>query len=151
MRLQSLGYYTADLGTVSEVGRDGRNGPLRALWHVDPARCRLTGDTRTPLIYYPAGATAQQWRPHDFYRVVSLPSTNEQFRGLGFCAVSRCLELAKTMIAVLAHDQEQLGARAPKGLLLLHNISESQWNNAMAARQETLDKLERAYFGGVAV
>lgn len=145
----SLSFYTGDLGTVVELGRGGRGGPLRALYHTDAARCQLTPDG---LKFHPASGGVQQWTEgDDFFRCAPLPSTDEAFYGLGFCAVSRALELAKLMIAIYLHDQEELGARAPRGLLLLKGIGEEQWNTAMQARDEALTGMERKYYGGVAV
>ena len=71
--------------------------------------------------------------------------------GLCYSAGSRALELAKLMVAVYQHDSEQLGARAPKGILLLHGISEKQWEDTLKVRGEKLDSLEREYYGGVQV
>ncbi len=148
---QSYAYWVTDMGAISECLRDGEQGPLRGLAHLDPLRCRLTGDPREPLEYSPRLGGLQRWRPGDFFRVCSLPSISEEYNDLGFCAVSRALELVRTLYAVLAHDQELLAARAPKGLLLLQNISKKHWEDAMAERAAKLDGMERQYYGGVAV
>lgn len=148
MTQQAQMYYTTDLGALTEIGRDGPNGPLRALYTLDSTKCYLTGKPTTPLAYE---GTKDPWRPEDFFRVTSLASFREDQRGLGFCAVSRCLEMAKIMIAVYQHDQEMLGARAPKGLLLLKGVGQEQWNTAMAARTEELNAREQEWFGSVAV
>lgn len=150
-RKGALSFRTADIGFVSEIGTDGRGGPMRMLWNVDPTRCRLTGDAQTPLKYYPPRAKMQEWKEDYFFRINSMPSTDETLYDLGYCGVSRAIEIAKTMIAVYQHDHEQLGARAPRGLLLLKNVSESMWTQAMATRDEQLDSYERMYYGGVAV
>ena len=150
-RRSSLSYWCTDLGAVTEIGRDGKNGPLRAIWHVDSARCRLTGNQATPLAYAPSVGGVQLWGPADFLRVASLPSDDEAFNGLGFCAISRIVETLRILYAVMLHDQEQLAARAPKGLLLLQGVSEEQWNQSLQARSENLDGLERRYYGGVQV
>jgi hypothetical protein len=147
----SQSYHTADLNTIVEIGRDGPDGPMRKLYHVDPARCKLTNQPNNPLNYYPPGDKAQSWAIGDFFRVASLNSTNEMYNGLGLCSVSRCLELAKIMLAVYQHDQEQLGARAPRGLLLLNNIGQDQWEQSLASRDIENDSLERRYYGGVQV
>lgn len=149
----SQSYYTTRAGFVVETGTEGDadNAPLRALWSVDPCRIRLTGNKESPLKYFPRNGSTQDWLSRDFIRGCSLPSTDETQFGYGFPAIARCVDLARIMIAVYQHDTEQLGARAPRGLLLLNGISQLQWDTAMAAREETLDGLERAYFGGVAV
>lgn len=148
---EAQSFYATDLGAITENGRDGKGGPLRAIYHVDSARCRLTGKREEPLMYSPASGGEQNWAFDDFFRVVSMPSDDEKFHGLGFCAISRCIELAKLMMAVYEHDKEMLGAKAPKGLLMLHNISGTQWEEAMEAREEKLRGKEREYYGGVAV
>lgn len=147
----ALSFYTSDLGAVTEVGRDGPDGPARAFYNVDPTKCMLTGNADTPLSYTPHNGKEQLWTPLDYFRTTPLPSIREEYRGLGLCAVSRCWSLVQMMIAIYEHDLEQLGARAPKGLLLLQNISEQQWTDAMAAREANLSKLEREYYGGVAI
>lgn len=158
----ALSFYTSDMGTVVELGRDVEGGPLRALFNVDPVACRLTGNPETPLEYFDVAATkakafinaptgAQAWSPDDFFRVVPLPNNDQTFGGLGFCAESRCLEMAKLMVAIYEHDKEKLGARAPRGLLLLQNIQEHQWVSAMQAREAELTKREQDHYGAVAV
>jgi hypothetical protein len=111
----------------------------------------MSGNIEYPLYYTPRGGKQQEWTDFDFFRVTSMESTNEQFNGLGFSAISRALELAKIMVAIWQHDQEKLGARASRGLLLLHNVSEEQWENAMIARDAKLDSEEHKYYGAVSV
>lgn len=153
----ALSYYTADLGGIVELGRDGKNGPLRQLYSVDPTACRTTGSNDLPLAYTPVASTGkaldreQRWRDMDYIRVVSMPSILEKYNGVGYCFESRALELAKLMVAVYQHDQEQLGARAPRGLLLLMGISETQWDEAMRGRQIKDDAMGYQYYGSVAV
>jgi hypothetical protein len=55
------------------------------------------------------------------------------------------------MIALYEHDFEQLGARAPRGLLLLQGISETSWTKAMQARDARLDSVGYDYYGALAV
>ena len=150
-RKASLSFWEADMGALIETGRDARGGPLRALFHLDSARCRFSANTDYPLEYFPAAGGQQLWEPGDYFRVASLPSADEAYRGLGLCAVSRCIEVARILYAVLVHDQEQLTARAPKGLLLLSGISEQQWEDSLQAREAKLDSLERRYYAGVQV
>lgn len=150
-RKTALSYWATDMGAVTEIGREGRGGPLRAIYHVDSARCFLTGKPETPLQYIPVNGAAQMWEPDDYFRTASMPSDDEALRGLGYCAVSRCLDVLRVLYAVMQHDLEQLGARAPRGLLLLQGISEEQWDQSLQAREEKLDSLDRRYYAGVQV
>src|SRR3990167_9118054 len=144
-------FYATDLGWTVETGWDGRSGPIGGLFHLDSTRCRLLPNNKTPLEYQPDGEGSQFWSTDDYFRIVSMPSGLERYRGLGWCAVSRAVELARLMIAVYQHDQEQLGARAPRGLLLLKNIQQPQWNEAMQARADKLEGDELRYYGAIAV
>ena len=152
----ALSYYTSNLGAVIELGRDGVDGPVRKLFHTDPTQCKMTGSTITPLRYYPRKAKAADsrdklWATKDFMRCVSMPSILEAMNGIGYCALMRCLTLAQIMIAIYQHDKEQLGARAPRGLLLLMGISEKQWNDAMKGRKARLEGEGYKYYDAVAV
>lgn len=145
---QSTGYYTTDIGALTEIGRDGENGPMRQIYHLDPTKCYLTGKRETPLHYE---NNKEDWEPQDFFRLVSMRNIKEKFRGLGFSATSRILDLCKIMLAVYNHELEMLGSRAPKGLMLLQNISQGQWEEAMAVRDARLDSDMRKYYNAVAV
>lgn len=151
MVAQSLGYNSTDLGWVTELGRDGKNGPVRGLYHLDPTRCQLNGDDLFPLKYTTLAGGAADWAYGDFMRGVNMINIQEKYNGLGYCAVSRCLDLMKIMVAIYEHDREQLGAQAPRGLLLLSKISQTNWDTAMEARKANLNAEGLAYFDAVAV
>lgn len=145
---QSTGFYTTDIGPVTEVGRDGVGGPMRALYHTDPTKCYLTGDREFPLRHTDV---QKPWRPDDYFRLVSMKNIKDKYRGLGICATSRALDMAKLMLGIYGHQMEMIGARAPKGLLLLQNITQSQWDEAMKIRDAKLDSDMRRYYNAVAV
>ena len=147
----SQSFWGTDIGAVVELGREGKGGPLRKLYSVDPCRCLLTPSVKTPLKYYPKQGNVVKFAEDDYIRVVSEPSTDEGMNGLGFCAVSRAAELTQIMMAIVEHDEEQLGAKAPRGLLLLNGITNQQWEAAMEARDADLEGKDLDYFSSVAV
>lgn len=151
MSVQAHSYYTTDIGAITEIGRIGRNGPTGALYHVDSTRCRLSGDPDTPLIYYPAKGGQQKWSPNDFFRVSSMPSGQEKYRGLGFCAVSRALELVKLMVAVYEHDKEALSVSPPSGFLMVNGITRDQFMEAMEERKKSRENRDVKYYRDVAL
>lgn len=152
MSMVSQSFWNTDMGAIIELGTEGKGGPVRQLYTVDPQRCVLTGNVDYPLKYYPrTGGNLQRWAPDEFFRVASMPSYTEEMNGLGDCSVARCIRLAKLMIAVYTHDEESLAARAARGLLLLSGIQRKQWTDAMAARDTELDSAGMKYFEAVAV
>lgn len=149
----STSFWRSDMGTVVELGRVSRNGPLAALYTVDPTKCQLTGDNKYPLEYYPEEMSTKpiKWRETDYVRVAGMVSDEDKYHGLGYCAVSRCVQLAQLMMAVYEHDREVLGSSAPRGLLTLNGIGETQWKDAMQAREADLEGRDFDYFGNLAV
>lgn len=150
----ALSYYTSDLGSVTEVGRlNSSDGPMDSLYFVDPSRCQLTGDFETPLDYYPSKSKTNKipFRWSDYFRVVSLPSTDESLHGLGLCAISRCIELVKIMVGIYQYDNEMLLNSAPRGLLLLKGITNEQWKDAMKIRDAERTGKQQKYYGAIDV
>lgn len=145
---QSTAFYTTDIGALTEIGRDGRDGPMRAIYHLDPTKCYLTDNRRTPLKY---DGVEDPWNKEDYFRLVSMKNIMEKYRGLGLSATSRVLDMSKIMLAVYNHELEMLGSRAPKGLMLLQNISQGQWEEAMKVRDARLDSDMQKYYNAVAV
>ena len=150
-RQASMSYRVTDMGNVTELGRDGVFGPLREIYHVDSARCKWTGKRTWPLRYYPGRGNMQKWRDTDFFNVCSLPNDDEKFYGLGWCATSRAFEVIKLLYGVLMHDQEAIGAKMMRGLLLLDGIEQEQWDQAMESREAIMSDKEQQYFGNVFV
>lgn len=155
---QSESFWTMDTGAIAEVERDDLTlnlagqrylGALRNLYHVDPTLCYYTGDPEFPLSYTPPVGREQKWKWNDYVASISMPNVTEKFGGLGYSALSRSVDVVKILYAIYQHDQEQLGARAPRGLMLLHNVGEEQWEDALKFRQRDLDSNEQRYFGGV--
>lgn len=163
--LASEAFWTTDINAIVETERESLPGRMLNLFHVDPTRCRLLGGATNELEFTPPGGKAQRWvelkhfrdgqgrviaTPADYFRIASLPNINEEFNGLGFSAVSRCIELVQIMAAVWKYDQEKLGARMPQGLLLLHNVDQEQWQEALRSRDADLRGKEQQWFGSVA-
>lgn len=150
-RKMALGFRTCDVGAIAEIGREGRNGPMRMLWSVDPTRSQVTGKQPGSLRYTPVKGKDQYWTDADYMRMVSMPSIREEMYDVGYCGVSRAIELTKVAIGILKYDQEKLRAAAPEGLLLVRGITQDQWDFAMSDRKAKMTQAEREYFGSVFV
>lgn len=126
-------FYTTNMGQITEVETDGKNGPLVSLYHVDSSRCKLTPDPNYPLTYYPLKGIEQNWKPEWYYRVSSMLSSDEKYNRLGYCAANRAVKLAQIMIALIEYDIEKLNTLAPNGLVMIESDSLTQetWDNAM--------------------
>lgn len=151
--LSSQDFYNTDMGKVAEIETD-TNGAMISLYHVDAARTKLTGDYDYPLEYYPVGYKPMKWGANDYYRIASMINPDEKYNGLGYCAVSRCVKLARIMIAVTTYNLEKLGELSPKGLLLLESdsMTPEMWEEATETRREVYQsKTGNAYFDNLMV
>jgi len=158
--LQALAYYSTDIGAITEIGRELPNAKSRfnRIWHTDSTRCSLLAHQTDEnpdlevLQYEPTlGGGIQKWKSPDFWRTVSMPDLRDEYHGSGWCAVSRCLELTKLLIAVFMHDREQLGAAAPRGFMTLNGYTDEQWTAALKKRKEERDNAGLLYYNDVMV
>lgn len=151
LSVSAQNFYQSNLGAVVEIGRSQINGPLAALYTVDPTKCRLTGKQEAPLKYNNGPRDKQYWEPTDYFRVTSFSSPVESMNGLGMCAAYRSIELAKLLVSVFEHDKERLGSKAPKGILTINGVSQPQWLQSLEESTVDLKTLEREYYSGVQV
>lgn len=124
-RLGAIDYYVTNMGQVIEEETIG-DGALESLYHVDAARCRLTGDVDYPIEYTALGGTPMLWPAGSFYRTAGMYNPDESFYQLGYSPVNIAYKLAQIMVAIIDYDLEKLGHLAPRGLLLLESDSLSQ-------------------------
>ena len=114
---------TQDNGFFIEVIGDGEaDGPIVGrpvgIAHLDSWRCRRTGHPVFPVVYY--GADGNIFKLH-YTRVIfgaSMPSPNEVMYGVGFCAVSRSINVAQNLLDILVFNQEKLGSRPQRQILV---------------------------------
>ncbi len=167
IRRLARSFYWASFGAPTELGRDSapvivggveQAGPLRAIWSADPTkfkmRTRNSADfpiSAYPYSYHPSGGKVQYWRHTDLMRITDNTSALDEYAGIGISAVAILREIAEIMVAVYRYDKEKLGAVAPNGLLILDNITQESWKNAMSSRKSKLEGLNRQRYGGLAV
>lgn len=110
---------TQDNGAFWElIGPGDPNGPLvgpvRGVAHLDSAQCWRTFDPEYPVVYH--NPQMGKWHRLHWTRVVamsSLPQPNELARDIGFCAVSRVLDIVQTMRAIHTYRHEKITGTQP--------------------------------------
>jgi hypothetical protein len=114
---------TQDNGAFAEIiGPGSPTGPITgvpiSLSHLDSNRCQRTGDPEFPVIY--TDTKGQRYKLH-YTRVMftaQMPSPIAEMYGVGFCAVSRAINVAQTLIDILNYKQEKLGSRPHRAILI---------------------------------
>lgn len=104
------------------VGEGDPEGPIEgapmAIAHLDSWRCMRTSNWEFPVIYH--NTDGKRYRLH-YTRVIyesQMPSPIATMYGVGFCAISRCINVAQNLLDIMIYKQEKLGSRPQRGLLV---------------------------------
>lgn len=159
----SYSWFTTCMGHVTETRRDSLRPDLAksenakdfvtGIWNVDPTRLvinKLSGPKS--LKYYPVKrGKLQYFSRKDYIRICANKDIRDEYKGLGYPPVLAAIGVARILVGMYRYEREKLGAQAPKGLLLLENIDQYDWDNAMRVRQSEMAERERLLYGDVAV
>lgn len=116
-------FLTQDNGAFAEIiGYGPKDGPLIgppiSIAHLDSAHCQRTGNSEYPVVY--VDADGKRHKLH-FTRVMysaQMSSPIEEMFGVGFCGVSRCINVAQTLVDILTYKQEKLGSRPHRMVMI---------------------------------
>lgn len=143
---------TQDNGAFAEVIGAGKpDGPIKGmaggLAHLDSWRCQRTSSMEFPVIYN--DTDGKRYKMH-YTRVVftsQMPSPAVEMYRVGMCAVSRCINVAQTLLDQLVYKQEKLGSRPHRGLLVTQGgIGPEHVKVAFEMAEEAMDsQLLRRY------
>jgi hypothetical protein len=114
---------TQDNGAFAEIIGDGDpSGPIQgmpnALCTLDSARCDRTSNPEFPVIYQ--AADGKRYKLH--YTRVAFASLQQspiaEMHGVGFCSVSKCLNISQNLLDILIYNQEKLGSRPTRNIMV---------------------------------
>lgn len=117
-------YLGQDNGSFIEIIGDGKKdsyieGMALGFANLDSSCCWRTNSPIYPVVYRdPKGGG--EFKLH-YSRVIfssQMPSSDTMMNGVGFCSVSRCLNLAQNLIDISTYKQEKFGSRPKRQMLL---------------------------------
>jgi len=134
---------TQDNGAFLEIiGEGDPLGPIIgspiAIRQLDSSRCTRTGHPEWPVTYM--DDDGKKFSIH-WTRIVymsQMSSAVKEMNGVGFCAVSRSLEIAQTLVDITRYKQERLGSRPHNQVLLGKGITGEQIMNAFRQVEDNL-------------
>ena len=106
------------LEVIGEGDPDGPiEGPALSVAHLDSGQTRRTSDPEFPVIFADPddGKLYKLHRSRVIY-TSQMPSANTRMNSVGFCAISRCLNIAQNIYDILVYKQEKLGSRPPRAV-----------------------------------
>ena len=135
-------YLSCDDGGFIELGKAFKNGPVRALFHIDSVRCQLIGAGHA--VYKDFEGNEHPLKPGDYAHFCSMPSPDEDMKGKGFCFVSRALKAAKLLLALHKYEAEKLENLPPEGIATITGLTIKQVQKAFdlyKAKRQSRDQL----------
>lgn len=135
----------ADNGFFAEIiGPGDPTGPILgravSLAHLDSSRCQRTSSPEFPVIY--RDTDGKRYKLH-YTRVMyasQMPSSNADMKGVGFCSVSCCIDIAQNLQDIARYKQEKLGSRPPRVMIIgKKGITANDIFSAFYAAEEMMD------------
>lgn len=118
-------YVGTDNGAFAEIIGPGRpDGPITGevlgIANLDSRNCTRTRSAEYPVVYYdPRDGSRHKLHRTRVMFASQVPSADEDMNGVGFCSISRAINTAQNLIDISIYNQEKLGSRPNRGLVLV--------------------------------
>lgn len=148
---------TQDNGCFAEiVGPGDVEGPIEGMptgiAHLDSGQCTRTGNVEFPVLYQDPDGSLHKLHWTRVIYSSQMPSPNERMYKVGFCAVSRCINVAQNILDILTYKQEKLGSRPARGMMITQGgIDPDDIREALALANESLDNQSLSRYSKTAV
>lgn len=129
--------------TGEKMGVVFTKGPLQSevkgIAHIDSLRCTRTGNPEWPVEYEDLDGLITRFHRTRIAFAADMPSPRETMRGVGLCALSRCLRRAAYIQAVGTYEYERLAGRDLNKLHLIQGISSGEIVDGILDAQDRFD------------
>jgi len=137
--------YNQDNGAFLEViGGGPKDKAIKGLpvgiAHLDSQRCTRTGSVEYPVIYEDIdGRMYKLHRSRVLFRS-QMPSARADMYDVGLCWLSRCINVAQSLVDVLVYKQEKLGSRPKRAIGITQGgLDPEAVNEALALADSVMD------------
>lgn len=118
-----LDHFAQDNGSFFVVDGPGRpDGPLTGrptkLIHLDSFRVTRKANPEFPITYQDWDGKVYRFHCSRVIALSSMASPQYSMYGVGYCAVSRCVNYAQILLDMLVYKQEKLGSRPKERLII---------------------------------
>ena len=136
---------TQDNGAFGEVIGFGRpDGPIigqpLSFAHLDSFRCVRTGSAEFSVVYQDTDGALYKLHYTRVIYASQMSSPIAEMFGVGYCAVSRCVNISQHLLDILIYQQEKLGSRPLREIILTTGGLDPQ--DMMRAFEKTEEKMD---------
>jgi len=148
---------TTDNGAFAEIiGPGDPTGPLTgppiSIAHLDSLRCVRTSDPLYPVLYRDDDGKLYKLHYTRVLYASQMSSPSKEMNGVGFCAVSRCINVAQTLIDILTFKQEKMGSRPHRAILVTKGgLDPKDVADAFAMAEGSMDNQKLSRYSKVVV
>src|SRR3990170_1014330 len=147
----------SDNGSFAEIiGLGPITGPILgrplSIAHMDSSRCTRTGNSEYPVLYRDIDNRSYKLHYSRVMFASQMPSPIADMHGVGFSAVSRCINVAQTLIDILQFKQEKLGSRPHRAIIIPRGgLDPQDITNAFRIAENAMDSAGLARYSKVVV
>lgn len=123
--------HTQDNGAIFAIEGPGKadrelvGAPTRLI-HLDAARCQRTGHREYPIIYSDINGKRYKLHHTRIVSMASMASPIQEMCGVGFSAVSRCINNGQVLTDIGRYKQEKLGSRPRRALIVAEGATQKE-------------------------
>jgi hypothetical protein len=138
--------WCSDNGAFGEVIGDGdSDGPIKGppigLAQLDSYNCQRTSDPEFPVIFTDTAGDGKRYKFHHS-RVIfasQMPSAAADMYGVGFCWLSRAINVVQNLKDISVYKQEKLGSRPLRAILTAAGVNTQALIDAISMSEEGMD------------
>src|SRR5258707_1062748 len=137
--------YTSDNGAFLELWRAGNpdkeaTGPVLGFAHLDSRQCWRSYDPEFPVWYtHPVMGGIRKIHRSRIAFSADNPQSVELARGIGFCATSRALRMARTFRSMQIFLDEKVSGRFTRAIGAISGVNANQLRTALATNAAEAD------------
>jgi hypothetical protein len=114
---------TRDNGVFVEVIGPGDKlgpitGPAFSMAHLDSARCFRTGNPEYPVVFTDVDGRSYKLHNSRVIYMAQMTSPRREMNGVGYSAISRCINAAQNLIDISVYKQEKMGSRPQRQIFI---------------------------------
>ena len=123
-------------------------GPVISTRHIDSQMCVRTGNVEFPVNVSENGKLYQLHRTRVMFSSLH-PSSRKKHNKVGYCAVSRSIEIAHALTTMLNYRNEKMGSRPKSMMLVGQGVSGEELIAAFAVADQIMDSLGLTNFAQI--
>ena len=136
---------TQDNGAFGEIVGDGPpEGPIvgmpLGIAHMDSQFCIRTGNPVFPVVFQDPKEGYHKMHYTRVFYSSQMPSPNIRMNKVGFCAISRCLNISQNLLDMMIYKQEKFGSRPQRGIIVTKGgLDPEDVREALKIANESMD------------